>query len=129
MRFSIKPSFSRAMALLGLLGLGAVQTGCAHPVVMEPSVSFSTQIGHAPVYAQVGLPGTVIYGPPRVIYAPPPPPRVIYAPQVYRPAPAWAYGHDRHWGHDRHERGRGERRDDRRDGRRGGHGDRDEWRH
>jgi hypothetical protein len=127
MRYSFKPSFSRAMALLGLLGLGVVQTGCAHPVVMEPSVVFSSQIGHAPVYAQVGVHGPVIYGPPRMIYAPPPPPRVIYAPQVYSPAPAWAYGHDRHWGHDRHDGGRHERRDDRRDGH-PGHGDRDDWR-
>lgn len=117
-------TWGRKALLLGSLALGLLQVGCAHPVVMEPSVSFSTQIGHAPVYAQVGVPGPVIYGPPRVIYTPPPPPRVVYAPPVYRPAPVWAYGRDRHWGHDRHEGGRGDRRDDRR----GGHGDRDEWR-
>jgi hypothetical protein len=116
----------RKAALLGSLALGLSQVGCAHPVVMEPSVVFSSQIGHAPVYAQVGVPGPVIYGPPRVIYAPPPPPpRVVYAPPMYRPVPGWGHGHghDRRLGHDRHEGGRGERRDDRR-----GHGDHDGWR-
>ena len=123
-------TWGRKALLLGSLALGLSQVGCAHPVVMEPSVSFSTQIGHAPVYAQVGLPGAVFYGQPQVIYTSPPPPRVIYAQPVYRSAPAWGYGVPyRHgWGHDRHEGGRGERRDERRDGRRGGHGDRDDWR-
>jgi len=114
----------RKAALLGSLALGLSQVGCAHPVVMEPSVVFSSQIGHAPVYAQVGVPGPVIYGTPRVIYAPPPPPpRVVYAPPVYRPVPVWGHGEGQRWGHERHESGRGERRDDRR-----GHGDHDGWR-
>lgn len=124
MRFSFKPSMSRAMALLGLLGLGFVQVGCAHPVVVEPSVSISSRIGHFPVYAQVGVPGpVVVMSPPRVIYAPPPP-RVIYAPQVYGPVYGPVYGggrgHDRrHWGHERRhpqhdEGGRGHRYDWRR---------------
>lgn len=121
MRFSFKPSISRAMALLGLLGLGFVQVGCAHPVVVEPSVVVSSRIGHFPVYAQVGVPGPVVVMPsPRVIYAPPPPPRVIYAPQVYGPVYDWGRGHDRrHWGHERRhpqydEGGRGHRDDGRR---------------
>ena len=114
MSIQLFKTWGRKALLLGSLALGLSQVGCAHPVVMEPSVVFSSQIGHAPVYAQVGVPGPVIYAPPRVIYAPP----------VYRPVPGWAYGHDRHWGHDRHEGGWGERRD----GRRGGHGGHDDWR-
>lgn len=103
MPYSFKPSFSRAIALFGLLGLGLVQVGCAHPVVVEPSVAVHSRIGHFPVYAQVGVPGPVIYSPPpRVIYAPPPPPRVVYVPQVHGPAYGWGHGHGRHFkGHER----------------------------
>ena len=54
MPYSFKPSFSRALALLGLLGLGLAQVGCAHPVVVEPSVTVHSRIGHLPVYTQVG---------------------------------------------------------------------------
>lgn len=110
MRFSFKPSISRAMALFGLLGLGFVQVGCAHPVVVEPSVVVSSRIGHFPVYAQVGIPGPVIY-------APPPPPRVVYVPRVVAPVYGWGHGHERRWGHDRREGDRGARRDDRHDDR------------
>ena len=128
MRSKFKPSFSRAIALLGLLGLGLAQVGCAHPVVVEPSVSVHSHIGHFPVYAQLGVPGPVVYAlPPRVIYAPPPPPRVVFLPRVYTPgvyAPVhgWGYGHDgrqrgherRHDRHDEGGRGRGgwDHRDD-----------------
>ena len=144
MRFSVKPSFSRAMALLGLLALGFAQVGCAHPVVVEPSVSVHSRMGHFPVYAQVGVPGPVIYAPPpRVVYAPPPPPRVVYvprvyaprvyaprvyaprvyapgayAPRVYAPVHGWGHGHDsRQRGHEqRGQEQRGhERRHDRHD--------------
>jgi hypothetical protein len=106
MPYFFKPSFSRAIALLGLLGLGLVQVGCAHPVVVEPSVSVHSRIGHFPVYAQVGVPGQVIYAPvPRVIYAPPPPPRVVYVPRVYAPVSGWGHGHDgRQRGHERKQR-------------------------
>ncbi len=112
MPYPFQPSFSRAMALLGLLGLGFVQVGCAHPVVVEPSVAVQSRIGHFPVYAQVGVPGPVIYAPPpRVIYAPPPPPRVIYAPQVYGPAYGWGTRYERrHWDHDRRHHKHDERR-------------------
>lgn len=125
-----KPSFSRAIALLGLLGLGLAQVGCAHPVVVEPSVSVHTRIGHFPVYAQVGVPGPVIYGPPpRVIYAPPPPPRVVYVPPVYAPriyAPVSGWGH----GHDGRQRGHERKHFRHDDGGRGRNswGHRDEWR-
>lgn len=109
MLYSFKPSLSRAMALLGLLGLGVVQVGCAHPVVVEPSVTVHSRIGHYPVYAQVGVPGPVIYAPPpRVIYAPPPPPRVVYVPRVYGPPHDWGHGHERrHRDHDDGGHGRG----------------------
>lgn len=92
---------SRKALLLASLALGLAQTGCAHPVVMEPSVVVSSRMGHAPVYAQLGVPGRVLVLPP-VVYAPPPPP-VLYAPPMYRPAPAWGHGHWHHgW------RGRGD---------------------
>lgn len=101
---SFKLSFSRAIALLGLLGLGLTQVGCAHPLAVEPSVSVQSRIGHFPVYTQIGVPGPVIYGPPpRVIYAPPPP-RVLYVPRVSMPGHGWGHGHERHWGHERKHR-------------------------
>lgn len=138
MRYPFKPSFSRAIALLGLLGLGLAQVGCAHPLVVEPSVSVHSRIGHVPVYTQVGVPGSVyyappprvIYAPPRVIYAPPPPPRVVFVPRAHVPwghPPAQIWGH----GHDRRHRGH-ERRHDRADDRDRGHDgrwQRDHWRH
>ena len=117
MPYSFKSSFSRAMALLGLLGLGVAQVGCAHPVVVEPSVSVHSRIGHLPVHTQIGLPRPVIFAPPpRVIYAPPPPPRVVYVPRVYAPVHGWGHGHEgRQRGHDR----RPYRHDDREHGRGG----------
>ena len=148
MLFPFKSSFSRPLALLGLLGLALMQGGCAHPLYVEPSVSVHSRIGHEPVYGHVGVPGPVFYGPPRVIHAPPPPPRVIYVPpppprvvvvpQVHvprvhvprghPPAQIWDHGHNRvHRGQERRqyreeERERGGDRD--RDGR----GPRDQWR-
>lgn len=124
---SLKPAISRAMALLGLLGLGLAQAGCAHPVAIEPSVSVHSHIGHFPVYAQVGVPGAVLYAPPpRVIYAPAPRPRVVHIPHGHAPLDGWGHGH----GHGRHFKGH-----DRPHGRheggghwRGGGGHRDEWR-
>ena len=79
------------------LAVGFVQAGCAHPVVMEPSVAISTQLGSAPVYAQIGFPTPmVLMPPPRVMYAPPP---VVYAPPVYQASPAWGWGRGHHpWG-------------------------------
>ncbi len=129
MLFQFKSPFSRSLALLGLLGLGLMQGGCAHPVFVEPSVSVHSRIGHAPVYGHVGVPGPVYYAPPRVVYAPAPPPRVVYAPappprvvvvpQVHvprvhvprvhvphghPPAQIWGQGHDRgHRGQERRQ--------------------------
>ncbi len=121
---SFKLPFSRAIAMLGLLGLGLAQVGCAHSVV-EPSVSVHSRIGHFPVYTQIGMPGPVIYGPPpRVIYAPPPPPRVVYVPRVYSHVHGWGHGHD---GHQRAHERRHFRRDDGGFGQ-GGGGHREPWR-
>ena len=103
MRYPFKPSFSRAIALLGLLGLGFLQVGCAHPVEVTPSVTVHSRIGHFPIYTQVGVPGPEIYAPPpRVIYAPPP--RVVYVPRVVAPVHGWGHGHERRWGHERKQR-------------------------
>ena len=122
MPYSFKPSFSRAIALFGLLGLGLAQVGCAHPVYVEPAVVVHSRVGQYPVYAQVGVPGPVIYAPPpRVIYTPPPP-RVVYVPRVVTPGYEWGHGHERRWGYDRREGGRGERHDDHRR-----HGGYDDW--
>jgi hypothetical protein len=119
MRFTVKHSMSKAVSVLGLLGAAFTQVGCAHPVVVEPSVAFSTHIGHASVYGQVGVPGPVIYAPaPARLYAPHVPfPRVIYGPPVYRVAPGWqGHGHGPRWGYGRHDGGRSDhgRRDDHR---------------
>jgi len=109
MRYVFKRSIARALALLGLLGLGFVQVGCAHSVVVEPSVVIHSRVGHVPVYAQVGAPGqVVVLPPPRVIYAPPP--RVVYVPRVDAPVYGWGHGPLHGWarGHDgrydRHDR-------------------------
>jgi hypothetical protein len=139
MLFQFKSSFSRPLALFGLLGLALMQGGCAHPVVVEPSVTVHSRIGHVPVYTQVGVPGPVYYAPPRVIHAPPPPPRVIYVPPppprvVYvprarPPAQIWDHGHNRvHRGQERRQYRKEERE---RGGGRGGdgRGQRDQWRH
>ena len=144
MLFQFKSPFSRSWALLGLLGLGLMQVGCAHPVVVEPSVTVHSRIGHVPVYTQVGVPGPVYYAPPRVIYVPAPPPRVVYAPpppprvvvvpqvhvprvhvpQGHLPAQIGGYGHDRgHRGQERRQYREEER------GRGGWRGQRDQWRH
>ena len=108
---------ARKAMLLGALALGLAQVGCAHPVVMEPSVVISSRIGQAPIYAQVGIPAPVmVMPPPRVIYAPP---QVVYAPPMHWSAPAWGRGHDhgRRWGPGRWDHHPGH-----------GHGDRGGWR-
>jgi|UniRef100_UPI004047E73B hypothetical protein len=134
MLFPFKSSFSRPLALLGLLGLALVQVGCAHPVVVEPSVSVHSRIGHAPVYGHVGVPGPVYYAPPRVIYATPPPPRVIYMPRVHVPRVHVPLGHPpaQIWGrdHDRGRRGQEQRHFREEEREHGGwRGPRDQWRH
>ena len=90
----------RKLLALSGLALGLTQVGCAHPVAVQPSVVISSRIGHAPVYAQIGLPApVVVVPPPRVVYVPPP--RVFHAPPVYLPAPAWGHGHAHGHGHAR----------------------------
>ena len=129
MLFQFKSPFSRSWALLGLLGLGLMQGGCAHPVVVEPSVTVHSRIGHVPVYTQVGVPGRVNYAPPRVIYAPAPPPRMVFVPRAHPPAQIWDNGHNRvHRGQERRQYRKEERE---RGGGRGGdgRGQRDQWRH
>jgi len=92
MRYSFKPSFSRAIALLGLFGFGLAQVGCAHPVVVKPSVVIHSRVGHAPLYAQVGVPAPVwVIPPPRVIDVP-----RVYGP-AYGPAHGWGRGDDRRY--------------------------------
>lgn len=140
MLFQFKSPFWRSLAWLGLLGLGLMQGGCAHPVVVEPSVSVHSRIGHVPVYAQVGVPGPLIYAPPRVIYAPPrviyaPPPHVVYVPRVHvprvhvpqghPPAQIWGHGHDR--GHRGQERRRLREEERERGAWRGQRDQRDQW--
>ncbi|ALK89365.1 hypothetical protein [Limnohabitans sp. 63ED37-2] len=142
MLFPFKSSFSRPLALLGLLGLALMQMGCAHPVVVEPSVSVHSRIGHVPVYTQVGVPDPVyyapprvIYAPPRVIYAPPPPPRVVYVPRIHvprvhvpqghPPAQIWGHGHDR--GHRGQERRQLREEERERGGWRGQRDQREQW--
>ena len=88
------PIVIRALSLLGLLGLGLAQVGCAHPVTIEPSVVVHSRMGHAPVYAQIRVPGPVFVMPP---------PRVIHVPQVYGPFHGWERHTERRHGH-RHDR-------------------------
>jgi hypothetical protein len=96
MRYLFKPFFTRAIGLLGLLGLCFVQVGCAHSVLVEPSVSVHSRIGHSPVYAHVAVPGPVIYAPPPPVFYAPPPPRVVYVPRVVNPFHGWRPGHHHH---------------------------------
>lgn len=115
MRFSIKHSISKAAALLGLLGAAFVQTGCAHPVMVEPSVVIQSRIAYPQVYgpqvvSSIGYYPQVVVRP-SVVY--PPPVAPIYMPQPIRfqsygygqPRLAWG-GHER-GGHHRHDGGRG----------------------
>ena len=99
---------SRAVLLLGLVALGATQTGCAHTVWMEPSVVVQARVGgpvHGPAY---GTGYGHVYGPPPVVVASapiwmPPPPAVVIAPRVLMPAPVHGS-----WGWRREHHGRGQ---------------------
>jgi len=102
-------TWSRKALLMGSLMLGLAQVGCAHPVMVEPSVVVHSRMGHAPVYAQERVPVPVW-----VI----PQPRVIYLPQVYGPVIGLerrneqrnVHRHDRRdWGHDRRHSSNDER--------------------
>ena len=112
---------ARALWLLGLLGLGLAQTGCAQPIWVEPSVVVQARVG-GPVYG----PAMPMYGPSAVVVAQAPvwggmpapvyvPPRVVMPAPVYRPGWWGGYPGHHHHEHDRGEYGRGEYG-------RGGHG-------
>jgi hypothetical protein len=105
---------TRAAGWLGLAALALSQAGCAHPVVMEPSVVVQGRIG-GPVYGSVVL-GPTVYGPPPVVVGPPPlwlppPPPVVMAPRVLSPYPVYpAYppqAYARPWRGERHGHGHG----------------------
>ena len=97
---------SRAAVLLSLAALGLAQTGCAHPVWVEPSVQ--VRVG-GPVYGPVYGPGPgvvqgsvygSVYSTPPVVVATAPvwgPPTVIVPPRVVVPAPVYRPG----WGQGR----------------------------
>ena len=97
---------TRAAVLLSLAALGLSQTGCAHPVWVEPSVQvrvggpvYGPVYGPAPaaVYGQVY--GSVYSTPPVVVATAPVwrPPAVVIPPRVVVPAPVYRPG----WGHGR----------------------------
>jgi hypothetical protein len=104
---------SQAALALGLLTLTLAQTGCAHPVLMEPSVVVQARVG-GPVY---GAPHMQVYGqfyggsyaPAPVVVSPasvwlPPPPPVVMVPRPYGPGwrgERYGHGHERGhgWGH------------------------------
>ena len=104
---------TRAALWLGLAAMALSQSGCAHPVMVQPSVVVQARVG-GPAYATAH--GTVVYGPPPVVMAPapiwlPPPPPVVMAPPMVLPAPypphahyrpLWRgehRGHGHGWGH------------------------------
>ena len=83
MRQALSILRTRAALLLGLAALGLVQTGCAHPVWVEPSVQVRMD---GPVYGQVygTSPGVVFGGAYGSVYG------SVYSPPVVVPAaPAW----------------------------------------
>jgi hypothetical protein len=107
MRFSVKHSMSKAIYVLGLLGAAFTQTGCAHPVMVQPSVMIQPSVGYAQVYGHahahrypsapvVVVPRVappVVYGRPPLMYAPP-----VYVSPVRRPV--YGSGHSRYGGHE-----------------------------
>ena len=95
----LSPLRSRAALLVSACGLALMQTACAHPVMVEPSVVVHGRIG-GPVYGSVYA--GPLYGPPPVVVAPqpmwmPPPPPVVMAPRVMPPPPAYYAPRHHHW--------------------------------
>lgn len=89
---------ARVAAMVGVVGLALAQTGCAHPVVAEPTVVVQARLG-GPVYGSIYAP---VYGPPPVLVAPPPvwmppPPPVVMAPRMMVPPPAYYPPRHHHW--------------------------------
>jgi hypothetical protein len=110
MRFSVKHSISKAACLLGLLAAAFTQTGCAHPVMVQPSVMIQPQVGYPQVYGSAYSGASVVVMPrvvPQMVYSAP-----VYAQPVYRPVYGFSYGGRGGWGHGGHE----------------GHGGRGGWR-
>jgi hypothetical protein len=111
MRFSVKHSMSKAVYVLGLLGAAFTQTGCAHPVMVQPSVMIQPSVGYAQVYGHQQVYPQVYghqpvyaqpYGAARVIVMPRVVPPVVYSPPVYRPVHGFGFGGHRGWGHGGH---------------------------
>lgn len=100
MRFSVKHSMSKAAYVLGLLGAAFAQTGCAHPVMVQPQVAYQQvgypQAGYPQVYGQQQVYGQH-YGAAPVVVVPRVVPQVVYAPPVYRPV--YGFGGHHGWGH------------------------------
>jgi hypothetical protein len=109
MRFSVKHSMSKAVYVLGLLGAAFTQTGCAHPVMVQPSVMIQPSVGYAQVYGHqqvypqvYGQPYSQPYGAAQVVVMPRVVPPVVYSPPVYRPVYGFGYGGHRGWGRGDH---------------------------
>lgn len=125
MRFTVQHTFLKTAYLLGA---ALVQTACAHPLVLEPSVVIHSRSAYPQiVYPQALYPQTVYPQTP-----PPPPPAVFYpqqsvqgfahsypqvlvrpfggyAPPVFRHPPSWGFGAEFGYGYPRHSGGRQER--------------------
>ena len=100
MRFSVKQSISKAACVLGLLGAAFAQTGCAHPMMVQPSVVIQPQLGYPPVYGRQQV-YVQPYASAPVVVMPRVVPQVVYSPPVYRPVYGYGYGFGGHhgWGH------------------------------
>lgn len=83
---------SRAATLVSVCGLALMQTACAHPVVVQPSVAVQGHLG-GPLYGSIyagpmHAPAPVVVAPRPVWVLPPPtvmPPRVMLPPPAYHP--------------------------------------------
>jgi len=71
----------RGLWVPGLVALAAVQTGCAHPVLVEPSVAIHAPGVHAVITPYPAWRPPVVVAPPPVVVAPPP--------VAWAPYPAW----------------------------------------
>ena len=106
MRFSVKHSISKAACLLGLFGAAFAQTGCAHPMLVQPSVMIQPQVGYPQVYGQQQVYPQVYgqpYGAASMVVMPRMAPQVVYSPPVYRPVYGYGFGGYRGYGHGGHE--------------------------
>lgn len=95
MRLSVNCSMSKMACVLGLLAAALTQTGCAHPVMVQPQVAYPQVYGQQQVYGQHYSAAPVVVVP-RVV------PQVVYAPPVYRPVYGFGFGGHHGWGHGGH---------------------------